>query len=276
MGKPEPLVTPSLVDSHAHLDMEEFDADRDQVVERGREAGLAAILCPADLAVEGSLEKTLDLKDKFPTVLAAAGIHPHQAARFRPEHLAQLKRLAAEGTIAALGEVGLDFHYNFSPAELQRTAFRAQAAAARETGLPLIIHTRRAGQEAAEIVQQENPGGRGVMHCFTEDWDLAKRMLDLGYAISFSGILTFPQAGPLREVARRIPLDRLLVETDSPFLTPVPFRGRIKRNEPRHVVEVARTLAALKGLSLEELADATAENFFKLFGRPLPCPLPPR
>lgn len=254
------------MDSHAHLDLEEFDKDREQSVERAWEAGLAAILCPADLTVENSLAKTLGLAARYPALRAAAGIHPHQAAHFRADHLAELKRLAAAGKILALGEVGLDFHYNFSPAESQRAAFRAQAAAARETGLPLIIHTRRAGQEAADIVEQENPGGRGVMHCYTEDWGLAQRMLDLGYFISFSGILTFPKAEPLREVARRIPLDKLLVETDSPYLVPVPFRGKIKRNEPRYVIEVAKTLAALKGISLEQLAATTTANFKKLFG----------
>jgi TatD DNase family protein len=253
------------VDSHAHLDLEEFDKDREQVVERAWEAGLGAILCPADLTVENSLAKTLGLAARYPALRAAAGIHPHQAAHFRADHLAELKRLAAAGKILALGEAGLDFHYNFSPAESQRAAFRAQAAAARETGLPLIIHTRRAGQEAADIVEKENPGGRGVMHCYTEDGGLAQRMLDLGYFISFSGILTFPKAEPLREVALRIPLDRLLVETDSPYLVPVPFRGKIKRNEPRYVIEVAKTLATLKGISLEKLAEATTANFFKLF-----------
>ncbi|HEX9902885.1 MAG TPA: TatD family hydrolase [Acidobacteriota bacterium] len=253
------------MDSHAHLDLDEFDKDREQSVERAWEAGLAAILCPADLTVENSLAKTLGLAARYPALRAAAGIHPHQAVHFRADHLAELKRLAAAGKILALGEVGLDFHYNFSPAESQRAAFRAQAAAARETGLPLIIHTRRAGQEAADIVEQENPGGRGVMHCYTEDWGLAQRMLDLGYFISFSGILTFPKAEPLREVALRIPLDRLLVETDSPYLVPVPFRGKIKRNEPRYVIEVAKTLATLKGISLEKLAEATTANFFKLF-----------
>ncbi len=266
MTNPEPRGGPSLVDSHAHLDMEEFEGDRDQVLERAWKAGLAAVLCPADLSVERSLDITLGLKEKFSALRAAAGIHPHQSSRFRPEHIAQLKRLAEAGTIVALGEVGLDFHYNLSPADSQRLAFRAQAAAARETGLPLIVHTRRAGQEAADIVQQENPAGRGVMHCYTEDWNLAQRMLDLGFLISFSGILTFPKAESLREVARRLPLDRLLVETDSPFLTPVPFRGQVRRNEPRYVVEVARTLAVLKGVSLEKLAEATTANFFKLFG----------
>jgi TatD DNase family protein len=254
-----------VVDSHAHLDLEEFDQDREQVLERAREAGLAAILCPADLTIVRSLEKTLALAAGHPALRAAAGVHPHQASHFRADHLAELKRLAGAGKILALGEVGLDFHYSYSPAESQRAVFRAQAATARETGLPLIIHSRSAGQEAADIVEQENPGGRGVMHCYTEDWDLAERMLDLGYFISFSGILTFPKAESLREVARRVPLDRLLVETDSPYLVPVPFRGKIKRNEPRHVIEVARTLAALKGISLEKLSEVTTANFFRLF-----------
>jgi len=266
MKSTEPAGALPLVDSHAHLDMEEFDEDREQVVERAFQAGLCAILCPADLTVERSLEKTLGLAARFPALRAAAGVHPHQAAHFRTEHLTRLRELCAEKKISAVGEVGLDFHYDFSPAESQRPAFRAQAALARETGLPLIIHTRSAGQEAADIVEQENPPAAGVLHCYTEDWALAERMLDRGFYISFSGILTFPKAASLREVARRIPLDRLLVETDSPFLSPVPFRGLVKRNEPRYVIEVAKTLAELKGITPERLAEATTANFFRLFG----------
>jgi TatD DNase family protein len=265
MNSTEAGCTVALVDSHAHLDMEEFDGDREQVVERAFQAGLCAILCPADLTVERSLDKTLGLTARFPGLRAAAGVHPHQAAHFRTEHLTRLRELYAEKRISAVGEVGLDFHYDFSPAVSQRLAFRAQAALARDIGLPLIIHTRSAGQEAADIVEQENPPAAGVLHCYTEDWALAGRMLDRGFYISFSGILTFPKADSLREVARRVPLDRLLVETDSPFLSPVPFRGLVKRNEPRYVVAVAKTLAGLKGISLEKLAEATTANFFRLF-----------
>ncbi|OGD11093.1 MAG: hypothetical protein A2Y86_08390 [Candidatus Aminicenantes bacterium RBG_13_62_12] len=245
--------------------MEDFDGDRESVVERAAGEGLEGILCPADLTSRRSLEVTLGLAERFPMVSAAAGVHPHQASQYRPEHLAELRRLADEKKICAIGEVGLDFHYNLSPPETQRAAFRAQAVLAGELGLPLIIHTRDAGQEAADILEQSGLEGRGVFHCFTEDWKLGERLIDMGYFLSFSGILTFPRAGALRDVARRVPGDRLLVETDSPYLVPVPYRGRVKRNEPRFVVEVARILADVQGLSPESLAALTSSNFRSLF-----------
>lgn len=256
---------PSFTDSHAHLDMEDFDADREAVVERAFGAGLRDILCPADLTGGRSLETTLGLAERFPGVSTAAGVHPHNASLFRPEHLDELERLAASNTIRAVGEIGLDFHYNLSPPDRQRAAFREQAALAVRLGLPLIVHTRSAGQEAADILEGLSGDARGVFHCYTEDRALADRLTGMGFFISFSGILTFPGAGALRETARGLPRDRLLVETDSPYLVPVPHRGRVKRNEPRFVAEVVRVLAGLLGVSPEEAADLTSRNYRRLF-----------
>lgn len=256
-----------LVDSHAHLDMNDFDGEREQVLLRAREAGVPTVLCPAELTNPQSLQTILDLRREHPgMVLASAGVHPHQAKDFSPAHLDQIRNLASSGSICALGEVGLDFYYNFSPPDAQREAFRRQVLLAGEIRLPLIVHTRQAGPEAADIISESGFEGRGVLHCYTETWDLARRMLDRGFFVSFTGILTFPKAQDVRDIARKVPMDRLMVETDSPYLVPVPWRGRKKRNEPAFVVDVARTLAELKGVSLEELAEATTRNFRALFG----------
>ena len=182
-----------------------------------------------------------------------------------PDHLRELESLAARGVIRAVGEIGLDYHYDFSPAEAQRRALRSQLAFAAGTGLPVILHSRLAGADIIAAVDGERFRGGGVLHCFTEDWATARAMVDRGFFVSFSGILTFPRSGALREVAARLPLDRLLVETDSPFLAPVPYRGSGRRNEPAFVVETARVLAAVRGLALEDLAEATTRNFAGLF-----------
>jgi len=255
---------PAWIDSHAHLDMEDFDPDRDEVIRRAFAAGVTAVLCPADLTSDKSLRATLNIVAGHPSFLAAAGVHPHQAKLFSEDHARKLRDLGAGRTIAALGEIGLDFHYDFSTPEEQKRAFRDQLRLADELRLPAIIHSRLAGAEVAAAVRKQGCRRGGILHCYTEDWDTARTMIDLGFYISFSGILTFPKAGSLREVAVKIPLDRLLVETDSPYLAPVPFRDR-KRNEPAFVVETARVLADLKRVSLEKLAEATTGNFFSLF-----------
>ncbi len=258
---------PALVDSHAHLDMPEFDADREDVVRRARDAGVGTILCPAELASETSLPTVLSLVAAHPSFLAAAGVHPHQAKAYAERHVRTLRELGAAGRIAAVGEIGLDFHYEFATPDEQKAAFRDQLRLAGELGLPVLVHSRLAGSEVIAAVRETGFSRGGILHCFTEDWDTASAMIDLGFLISFSGILTFPKAGNLREVARRVPADRLLVETDSPFLAPVPLRAR-KRNEPAFVVETARVLAASRDQSFEDLAAATTRNFFALFGRP--------
>ncbi len=254
-----------LVDSHAHLDMPEFDADRPEVVRRAFAAGLAAILCPADLTRPAGLAVIESLAAEFGPILAAAGVHPHQAKDLTADHLRELAALAARSAIRAVGEIGLDYHYDLSPREAQLRALRAQLAFAGTAGLPVILHSRLAGADVIASVDGERFGRGGILHCFTEDWTVASAMLDRGFLISFSGILTFPKAGALREVAARVPLDRLLVETDSPYLAPVPYRGAGRRNEPAFVVETARVLAGLRGLSLEALAEATTRNFAGLF-----------
>ncbi len=254
-----------LVDSHAHLDMPEFDPDRSEVVRRAFAAGLAAILCPADLTRPASLAAIEALAAEFGAILAAAGVHPHQAKDFAEGHLAALEALAGRSAIRAVGEIGLDYHYDFSPPESQQRALRAQLALAERLGLPVLLHSRLAGADIAAAVDGERFRRGGVLHCFTEDWGVASAMLDRGFLVSFSGILTFPKAGALREVAAKVPLDRLLVETDAPYLAPVPYRGAGRRNEPAYVVETARVLAGLKGLALEDLAEATTRNFAGLF-----------
>jgi TatD DNase family protein len=256
---------PRLVDSHAHLDMPEFDTDRAEVVRRAGEAGIVAILCPADLTRAASLPAVAALAGGRPAVLAAAGVHAHQAKDLTAGHLAELEALAGRGAIRAVGEIGLDYHYDFSPVEAQHRALRDQLAVAAKAGLPVILHSRLSGADILAAIDAESFARGGILHCFTEDWDTARAMLDRGFFISFSGILTFPKAGALREVAAQVPLDRLLVETDSPYLAPVPYRGSGRRNEPAYVVETARVLAGLRALSLEALAEATTRNFAGLF-----------
>lgn len=255
----------NLVDSHAHLDMEEFDEDRTEVVERASREGIKAILCPAEVTNPKSLQKTFALIDKYESLIAAAGVHPHQAKLFNPECIKKIEELAKAKKIKAVGEIGLDFYYNLSPPHEQEEAFRRQLRIAQELGLPVVIHSRNSGKKLALAIEEENFTKGGVLHCFSEDWDTAKRMMSNSFLISFSGILTFPNAQPLREVAQKVPLDKLLVETDSPYLVPVPYRGQKKRNEPAHVIEVARVLAGLKKVSLEELANITSRNFESLF-----------
>ncbi len=255
----------TFVDSHAHLDMEEFDDDRNEVIQRAHQDGVIAILCPADLSNRKSTQTTLELIEKNKNIIASAGVHPHQAKLFKPEHVQKIEELARAEKIMAVGEIGLDFFYNHSSRQEQESGFRQQLAAAQNIGLPVIVHSRNSGMKTAKAVEEEHFTKGGVLHCFTEDWELAKHMLDRNFSISFSGILTFANADPLREVAQKIPLDRILVETDSPFLVPSPFRGRIKRNEPAYVVETAKVLAELKKISLDELAEITTRNFETLF-----------
>jgi TatD DNase family protein len=250
-------------DSHCHLDMAEFDPDREEVIARARAAGVGAILIPVDIAAESSLRTALALTSIHGEISAAAGLHPHQAAAAGPGHWDALRDLAANRKIRAIGEIGLDHHYRFAPPGTQLDVFRTQLALASESGLPVIVHSREAGRDILAAVDSEAYKGAGVLHCFTEDWAFARAMLDRGFYVSFSGILTFPNAQSLRDVAARIPLDRLLVETDAPYLAPVPYRGR--RNEPAFVIETARFLAGLLKIGPDALAAATSANFERLF-----------
>jgi TatD DNase family protein len=254
-----------VADSHAHLDMEEFDRDRVEVIRRAWDGGVRAILCPAEMTNPSSLAVVLDLRARFSWIEAAAGVHPHQAKEFGPSHIAKIRELAGAGQVRAVGEIGLDYHYDFSPPGLQREVFRAQLRLAQELGLPAIIHSRNSGKDIVSGVEEEGFTRGGALHCFTEDLETAERLMSLGFLISFSGILTYGSARDLRETAGKIPLAKLLVETDSPYLVPEPRRGRDKRNEPAFVLETTRVLASLQQVDLEEMARASLDNFRRLF-----------
>jgi len=254
-----------IADSHAHLDRAEFDPDRVEVVRRAWAGGVKALLCPIDLTAPESLPRILELKQEFSWVSAAAGIHPHQAKDFSPSHLDTIRRLARTGKIAAVGEIGIDHHYNYSPAPVQDEAFRAQLRLAQELELPVVIHSRDAGEEILAAVEGEGFTRGGVLHCFTENRGTAERMIGLGFFISFSGILTYRNAHNLREIAAELPLEKILIETDSPYLVPQPLRGAKKRNEPLFVIETAKLLAELKDRTLEEIAAITLRNYSSAF-----------
>ena len=256
---------PSLVDSHAHLSVEDFSQDREQVIEKAFQEGISAILCPADLTENQSLKIALDLAQKHNKIIAAAGVHPHNAKSYTPQCMRRVEHLARGKKIHAVGEIGLDFYYHLSSSAEQQEALRSQLHAAQKLGLPVILHSRKSAKEITQAIREEHFTGGGVVHCFTEDWEMARRMMDQDFLISFSGIITYPKAYILREVARKIPLGRLLVETDSPYLPPLSCRGRKKRNEPAYVREVARVLAEIKNVSLEKLAEKTSKNFQTLF-----------
>jgi len=254
----------TLVDSHCHVDMPDFDADRDAVLERARAAGVETMLVVGGLDEAGSHRRALQVAETH-ALVASAGLHPHEARLATDALYEELRGLAREGRIVAIGEIGLDFHYDSSPRDQQRAAFRAQIRLARDVGLPVIVHTRSADGETAEILAEEGAGEvGGVLHCFTGGAALADRVLELGFCVSFSGIVAFPRAEEIQAVARRLPADRLLVETDAPFLAPPPYRGR--RNEPAFVVEVARKVAELREESLEAVAALSRANFERLFG----------
>jgi len=257
--------TYELVDSHAHLDLPDFNSDRTEVLNRARKNSVRWILCPLDLCEKNSLNVGLKLRSTDSEIFLAAGIHPHQAKELNLNHLDSIRKLAEEKKIVAVGEIGLDFHYNFSPPEKQLEAFRLQLELASELRLPVIIHSRLAAEKILESIRTAGFTGQGILHCFTESWSLAKALVDEGFLVSFSGILTYKNSEEQREVAKRLPLESLLVETDSPYLTPFPEKKTWKRNEPALVVSTARELARLKNLSLEKLAEATTENFFRFF-----------
>src|SRR5512132_954042 len=248
-----------LVDSHAHLD---GYADRPDVVARAREAGLSHVVVIGQWregdGMAGAREAVALARADRSFFSATAGIHPHDAAQAVEADFAELRRLCAEPDVVAVGECGLDFHYDRSPRPVQREVFVRQIRLARELGKPLVVHTREADVETAEILARELGPDGGVIHCFTSDWAAAQRYLALGLYLSFSGVVTFRNAVALREAASKVPLDRMLVETDCPFLAPVPHRG--KRNEPAYVAHTAAELARLRGMPFEELAAATTAN----------------
>jgi TatD DNase family protein len=257
-----------VIDSHCHLADEAFAADLEAVVARANEAGVERaliILAAGDVneAARASRVETL-----WPGARVSIGVHPHAAHEFAgdPQRAADLVRLqvAATPSSRAIGEVGLDYHYDFSPRDVQQQVFRAQIRLARELQTPVVIHTREADADAIAVLREEGGGDvRGVLHCFTGDAALARAGLDLGFYISFAGIVTFPKAADLREIVKVVPLDRLLAETDSPFLAPVPYRG--KRNEPAHVARVIAALAGIHQVDAGDLAGRITANFHALF-----------
>ncbi len=258
-----------LIDSHAHLDDARYDGDRDAVIARAREAGVEIfITIGCDLATSRS---AVALAERYPFVYATVGVHPHEVKHIGDDWYEELRRLAQHSKVVGYGEIGLDYHYNYSPPKLQRERFREQVGIAKDLGLPLSIHSREAQEDTIAILREEKAGTvGGVFHCFTGDAWLAKDALDLGFYLSFSGVLTFQNATMLRDIAKTVPTNRLLVETDCPYLTPAPHRG--KRNEPSFVTLVAEKLAEVRAeseaLDVEQVGRITADNTRRLFKIP--------
>ncbi len=255
------------IDSHCHIDGEQFDADRDEVVQRAREAGVLAMLnIGTGDPHSDDFRRSVAVAAKYENVYASVGVHPHDAKLYNDAAEIHLKELVASSKkVIAWGEIGLDYYYDHSPRDVQREVFIRQIRIAKELSLPIIIHSRDADDETVQILTREcsNEGFRGIMHCFGGTADMAQALMPLGFYISFAGNVTFKKADNLREAARVVPLERLLIETDCPFLTPVPFRG--KRNEPAFVAHTARFLAEFYEISLESLAQQTTSNFLDLF-----------
>ena len=255
------------VDSHAHIDGTEFDADRDEVVARAREAGVVSILNVGTGDPHGGeLERAVEVAGRYEGVYAAVGVHPHDARLFDERAAERVYELARNSErVIAWGEIGLDYHYDNSPREVQREVFARQLRLARELKLPCIIHSREADADTVETLRAEWSGAEqgGIMHCFGGGFEMAASVLELGFMISFAGNVTFKKAEALRDVALRVPLENMLVETDCPFLTPVPFSGR--RNEPARVVETARCVAELHNLEAAEFGRIATDNFQRFF-----------
>lgn len=255
---------PAMIDSHCHLDTEKFTADLPKVLERARAAGVTAMICIGSGSDVGSARSSVALASRETDVYASVGVHPHDVARMGEEDWATLDLLARAPRVVGIGETGLDYHYNYSPPEAQQVAFRRFVALARQVRRPVISHVREAHAEAAAILRDEHAAEvGGVIHCFTGGVDDARAYLDLGHHLSFSGILTFKTADDIRAAARFAPADRILVETDSPYLAPIPHRGR--RNEPAYVVHTLEVLAGLRGVPVAELDQVTTENTRRLF-----------
>jgi len=251
-----------LIDTHAHLEMSEFDKDRDEVIERALKNGIDTIIA-VGINLEDS-EKAISLAKRHDAVYATVGVHPHDAKSINTATYDSLKKLAAREKVVAYGEIGLDFFRDRSPRDVQINRFEEQLYLAAELNLPVVIHNRDAHRETFEILKKHKGNLRGVLHCFSGDYEMAKKYIDLGYYISIPGTITFPNAGKLVEVAEKIPMESLLIETDSPFLAPVPKRG--KRNEPAYVAYVAKKVSEIRGLTLEAVGIATTENAGNLFG----------
>jgi TatD DNase family protein len=255
----------TIIDSHCHLDFPDFAEELDAIVARARAAGVERMVTISTRIAQGRAYQAL--AERFPEVYFSIGTHPHQAAEEAETNVEAVRQFAAHPKCVAIGEAGLDYHYNYAPPDVAERVFRAQIALARELDLPLVIHAREADADVARILREEMAVGRfaALLHCFTSSRALAETGLELGLYISFSGVLTFKNSADLRAIARDAPLDRVLVETDAPYLAPVPHRG--KRNEPAFVVETARMLAEAKGVSFDEIASATRANTLRIFAK---------
>lgn len=261
---------PILVDSHCHLDFDDFAPELDEIVARAERAGVARMVTICTRIRR--FDRIRAVAERFPSVYCSVGTHPHQAGEERGIPTEEIVRVAGSfDKVVAIGECGLDYFYDNSPRDAQAEGFRAHIAAARETGLPLVVHTRDADEDTAAILEEEYAKGpfTGVLHCFSGGRDLAMRAVEIGFYVSLSGIVTFKKSQDLRDIVADLPADRLLVETDAPFLAPPPYRG--KRNEPSYVVHTHRVVAETKGLDEAESARITTQNFLRLFNR-VPAP----
>jgi TatD DNase family protein len=250
----------TVVDSHCHLDDSKFDEDREQVIERALGAGVTRLMAIGTGDGPADLTTAIRQADRYPFIYATVGVHPHDASKADENTFTELRRLAEHPKVLACGEIGLDYHYDFSPRDVQRKVFAKQLEIAAEAGKPVVIHTREAWDDTIEALRGWQGGG--IMHCFTGDAAQGREALELGFHLSFGGVLTFPKAENVREAARITPDDRLLVETDCPYLAPVPHRG--KRNEPAFVVDTVRRLADVRGRAPDEIAALTTRNFERL------------
>ncbi len=257
----------NLTDSHCHLDNEQFDPDRDAIIERALAAGVECMMTIGTGDGPPDLEAGIRLAERYTFVYTTVAVHPHDASKANDETFARMRELARHPKVLAIGEMGLDYHYDFSPRDVQHAVFERQLDVAAEARKPIVIHTREAWADTLETLRARWTG-EGIMHCFTGDEEQAREALNLGFYLSFGGVLTFPKAETVRQAARIAPADRILIETDCPYLAPVPHRG--KRNEPAFIAETARRLAEIRGCSPEAIAEQTTHNFAHLCLRRAP------
>jgi TatD DNase family protein len=262
-----------IVDSHCHLDFEELREDLPAVLQRARSAGIVAMVCVGSGADLATAERAVALAEKEPDIFAAVGIHPHDAAKLSPDLWPALEELARKPRVVGVGETGLDYYYDHSPRDVQREVFQRFLELSVKVGRPIICHIRDAHDDAVSMLRAGPlPQAGGVIHCFTGNVNDARRYLDMGLYLSFSGIITFKKADEIRQAAAYAPDDRILVETDAPYLAPIPHRGQ-RNNEPAFVVKTLEALAQTRGIAASRVADATTANAFRLFGLSMPAPI---
>jgi len=255
-----------MIDSHCHLDDSKFDADRAETIQRALDAGVSQLLAIGTGNGPPDLEAAIRLGERYPFIYATVGVHPHDASKATPETWDRLSQLAQHPKVLAIGEIGLDYHYDFSPRSVQAESFERQLTIAQQAGKPIVIHTREAWNDTLQALSRWQSGG--IMHCFTGNPEQARQALDRGFHLAFGGVITFPKAEETRAAARLAPEDRILIETDCPYLAPVPHRG--KRNEPAFMVEIARRLAEVRGVTPASIAEVTTANFERLCLRRAP------